>query len=96
MARGRGRRVGPLDALAARRIAVVTNVELDHHATYGSLAEVRDVFRAWLAVAPQAVLWDRPDVVALRGEAPFVGFDVAAPELDRNGSSFDWRGQRCA
>ena len=26
-------------------VAVVTNVELDHHATYGSLAEVRDVFR---------------------------------------------------
>jgi UDP-N-acetylmuramate--alanine ligase len=75
-------------------VAVVTNVELDHHATFGSLAEVRQVFRAWLAVAPQAILWDRPDVVALRGDAPFVAFDVPTPTLDRDGSSFDWRGQR--
>ena len=75
-------------------VAVVTNVELDHHATFGSLAEVRDVFRAWLAPAPQAVLWDRPDVLALRGDAPFVSFDVPAPELDATGSSFEWRGHR--
>src|SRR4051812_32027474 len=37
-------------------VAVVTNVELDHHATYGSLAELRDVFREFLAGVPQAVL----------------------------------------
>jgi UDP-N-acetylmuramate--alanine ligase len=75
-------------------VAVVTNVELDHHATFGSLAEVRDVFRAWLAAAPQAVLWERPDVLALRGDAPFVGFDVPTPELNAAGSSFRWRGHR--
>ncbi|MEA2255799.1 MAG: UDP-N-acetylmuramate--alanine ligase, partial [Solirubrobacteraceae bacterium] len=73
-------------------VAVVTNVELDHHATYGSLAEVREVFRALLAGAPQAVLWDRPDVVALRDGAPFVAFDVAAPELAQGGARFPWRG----
>jgi UDP-N-acetylmuramate--alanine ligase len=72
-------------------IAVVTNVELDHHATFGSLAELRDTFRAWLAVAPQAVLWDRPDVVAQRGDAAFVAFD-AQPQLDGTGSTFPWRG----
>jgi UDP-N-acetylmuramate--alanine ligase len=73
-------------------VAVVTNVELDHHATYGSLAEVRDVFREFLAGAPEAVLWERPDVVALRDGAPYVGFDVPRPVLDRAGSRFDWRG----
>ena len=73
-------------------VAVVTNVELDHHATYGSLAEVREVFRALLAGAPQAVLWDRPDVLALRGDAPHVAFDVPAPDARRGGSSFEWRG----
>ena len=58
-------------------VAVVTNVELDHHATYGSLAEVREVFRAFLAGVPEAVLWDRPDVLALRApDAPRVAFDV--------------------
>jgi UDP-N-acetylmuramate--alanine ligase len=75
-------------------IAVVTNVELDHHATYGSLAEVRDVFRAFLAEPPAAVLWDRPDVVALRGGRPAVTFDVPSPELGDGGSAFDWRGHR--
>jgi UDP-N-acetylmuramate--alanine ligase len=73
-------------------VAVVTNVELDHHATYGSLAEVREAFRALLAGAPQAVLWDRPDVLALRGDAPHVAFDVPAPALDPGGSRFEWRG----
>jgi UDP-N-acetylmuramate--alanine ligase len=73
-------------------VAVVTNVELDHHATYGSLAEVREVFRAFLAGVPEAVLWERPDVVALRDGEPYVGFDVAAPVLEPGGSRFDWRG----
>ena len=31
------------------RIAVVTNVELDHHATFGSQAEVEELFERWLA-----------------------------------------------
>jgi UDP-N-acetylmuramate--alanine ligase len=47
-------------------IAVVTNVELDHHATYGSLGELREVFRAFLARAGRGVVvWDRPEVRAL-------------------------------
>jgi UDP-N-acetylmuramate--alanine ligase len=73
-------------------VAVVTNVELDHHATYGSLAEVRDVFRDFLGRAPQAVLWDRAEVVALRGDRPYVGFDAAEPTLTAGGSTFDWHG----
>jgi UDP-N-acetylmuramate--alanine ligase len=73
-------------------VAVVTNVELDHHATYGSLAEVRDVFRAFLAGVPEAVLWDRPDVVALRAHnAPRVLFDAPHPVLEPGGSHFVWR-----
>jgi UDP-N-acetylmuramate--alanine ligase len=75
-------------------IAVVTNVELDHHATYGSLAEVQDVFKEFLAPAPEAVLWDRPDVVALRGDRPAVRFDVAQPALADGRTSFPWRGRR--
>jgi UDP-N-acetylmuramate--alanine ligase len=73
-------------------IAVVTNVELDHHATFGSLAELRDTFRALLSVAPRAVLWNRPDITALRGQGPYVTFDAIDPELDGAGSTFRWRG----
>ncbi len=36
-------------------IALVTNIELDHHATYGSEAELRDAFAAWLAGVPEVV-----------------------------------------
>jgi UDP-N-acetylmuramate--alanine ligase len=71
-------------------VAVVTNVELDHHATFGSLAELREVFRTWLSVAPQAVLWNRPDLLALRPEGQLVTFD-AEPQLDPAGSTFAWR-----
>src|SRR3954447_25632011 len=73
-------------------VAVVTNVELDHHATFASLAELREVFRAFLDGPPEAVLWDRPDVVALRAGAPAQTFDVREAELSSDGSRFVWRG----
>src|SRR5919197_127429 len=73
-------------------VAVVTNVELDHHATFGSLAEVRDVFRMFLGDAGQAVLWERPDVLVLRGGRPYTGFDAPEPVLEPGGSRFEWRG----
>ncbi len=37
------------------RIAVVTNVDLDHHATFGSRAEVEELFDRWLEAVPQVV-----------------------------------------
>ena len=37
------------------RIAVVTNVDLDHHATFGSRAEVAELFDGWLASVPAVV-----------------------------------------
>ncbi|HEY2282265.1 MAG TPA: Mur ligase domain-containing protein [Solirubrobacteraceae bacterium] len=47
-------------------IAVLTNVELDHHATFGSLAELREAFAAFLGRARTAiVVWDRPELLAL-------------------------------
>ena len=73
-------------------IAVVTNVELDHHANYASLYEVRDVFREFLSGPPQAVILDRPDLLELRGDAPVVPFDVPDPVLGPTGSRFAWRG----
>jgi UDP-N-acetylmuramate--alanine ligase len=37
------------------RIAVLTNVDLDHHATFASQAEVHELFEAWLSGAPESV-----------------------------------------
>ncbi len=51
-------------------IAVVTNVELDHHATFASAAEVEELFDRWLAGVPHAV----------RGwELEPVSFELAVP-----------------
>jgi UDP-N-acetylmuramate--alanine ligase len=76
----------------APAIAVVTNVELDHHHTYGSRAELDDAFRAFLARSERAVIWDRPELRALAGDVPVVPFD-ASGHPDGAGVAFDWRGR---
>jgi UDP-N-acetylmuramate--alanine ligase len=40
------------------KIAVLTNVDLDHHATFGSRAEVEALFAGWLAHVPDVVRGD--------------------------------------
>ncbi len=72
-------------------IAVLTNVELDHHDRFGSLHELEAVYREFLAGAPQAVIWDRPELRALRepppggAPRPLLTYD-ARPELTPGGS----------
>ena len=68
----------------APRIAVLTNAELDHHATYASQRDVDDTFRAFLDMADHVVLGDEPDITRFRGT-------VARPEhveLAPGGSRF--------
>jgi len=52
------------------RIAVVTNVDLDHHAEFSSLAEVEELFERWLAEVPDVVRAEK---------LPPVDFDLAVP-----------------
>jgi UDP-N-acetylmuramate--alanine ligase len=78
-------------------IGVLTNVELDHHASFGSLAELEEAFRALLAHAERGVVvWNRPELLALIGdraaEIEVVAYDVSDPVLDAGGSQFQWRG----
>ena len=53
-------------------IAVVTNIELDHHAFFASEAELQDAFTAWLAGVPDVVRsWELEPVtfeLAIAGE----------------------------
>ncbi|HEX4033433.1 MAG TPA: UDP-N-acetylmuramate--L-alanine ligase [Solirubrobacteraceae bacterium] len=72
-------------------IAVLTNVELDHHDAYGSLAELEDVYRRFLAGAAQAVIWDRPELLALR-EGSSAPFDARDVQLGRGVSRLHWEG----
>jgi UDP-N-acetylmuramate--alanine ligase len=53
------------------KIAVVTNVDHDHHATFGSRAEVEELFGAWLAEIPQHVLGEELEPYA--GELSVAG-----------------------
>ncbi len=65
-------------------IALLTNVELDHHATFGSLEELREAFREFLALARLAVvIWDRPDLLALLSPAAASGaIHVSGSDVD--------------
>ena len=82
----------------ARDVAVVTNIELDHHATYANLGELREAFEEFAAPANVRVLGPG---VELPGEGEAVAFGIeegvasaAAAlraenvRLDRGSSSF--------
>jgi UDP-N-acetylmuramate--alanine ligase len=56
--------------LLAPEIAVVTNVELDHHAAYASQAELVAFFDAWLSRAPMTVRGWQLEPVQLALEVP--------------------------
>jgi UDP-N-acetylmuramate--alanine ligase len=60
--------------LLAPRIAVVTNVELDHHATFASQAEVEALFDAWLSSLPTGSTVIRGNEVE-----PPAGLELAVP-----------------
>lgn len=61
-------------ALLTPRIAVVTNVDLDHHVSYGSRADVERFYDEWLASLPESS-------VVVRGEElpPATDVSLAVP-----------------
>jgi UDP-N-acetylmuramate--alanine ligase len=52
------------------KIAVVTNVDLDHHSEFASRAEVEELFDRWLAEVPEVVRADGLDPVDIELAAP--------------------------
>ncbi|MFM8884751.1 MAG: UDP-N-acetylmuramate--L-alanine ligase [Solirubrobacterales bacterium] len=73
-------------------IAVLTNVELDHHATYGSEEELREVFAEFLDGPATAVVAAEPGLMELRGEGPLVAFDPGPVDVSSGVARFTWRG----
>jgi UDP-N-acetylmuramate--alanine ligase len=67
-------------------VAVVLNIELDHHATYGSLAALNAAFDQFRAHAQQAVVTS--PALARVGDLVFTVEDL---ELRPGGSGFRWR-----
>jgi UDP-N-acetylmuramate--alanine ligase len=51
-------------------IAVLLNVDLDHHTTFGSRAEVERLFEDWLACVPRVVRGEELEPVALELAVP--------------------------
>jgi UDP-N-acetylmuramate--alanine ligase len=76
----------------APEVAILTNAELDHHATYGSRLDLEQTFRTFMARAnDKAVVWDRAPLLALC-PADAVPYDAPEPVLSPRGSRFQWRG----
>lgn len=74
-------------------IAVLTNCELDHHATYSSRLDLEQTFAEFTGRARVAVVWDRPELVAIAGGAgEVVPYDPVDPVLSPAGARFKWRG----
>jgi UDP-N-acetylmuramate--alanine ligase len=80
--------------------AVLTSVELDHHATFSSIAELRRAFASFLALASGAVVvFNSPELLALaRGvpQAKVVTYDAGEYQLTHGGARFHWRGSEVA
>jgi UDP-N-acetylmuramate--alanine ligase len=76
-------------------IAVLTNVELDHHDRFGSLHELEAVYREFLAGAATAVIWDRPELLALR-DGPAHAYDAPPVAPGGSASRFVWDGVEVA
>jgi UDP-N-acetylmuramate--alanine ligase len=73
-------------------IAILTNAELDHHATYRSRLDLDETFRAFMARAGErAVVWNRPELRALCPDGA-LPYDAPEPLLAPSGSRFSWRG----
>ena len=73
-------------------VAVLTNAELDHHATYGSRLDLEETFKVFMARAGErAVVWDRPELRALCPPGA-VAYDATDVRLSASGSRFQWRG----
>jgi UDP-N-acetylmuramate--alanine ligase len=69
-------------------VAVVLNIELDHHATYGSMAQLGEAFDSFRAAAPARVV--APEL-AREGDIVFAPEDLV---LEAGGSRFVWRGHQ--
>lgn len=80
-------------------VAVVTNVELDHHANYGCLDDVRDVFRRFVALLPTdgllvLVAGSGGEELAEHTQAGVVTVGIGAGELQADVHEVSDRGSR--
>jgi UDP-N-acetylmuramate--alanine ligase len=73
-------------------VALLTNAELDHHATYSSQQDLEDTFRQFMGGAAIDVVWDRPQLVGLCTAPRVEAYDVHGAVFSPDGVRFGWRG----
>ena len=81
----------------APEIGVVTNVELDHHTTYASRAELEAAFAEFLRGAERRVAQDSAEAAAFLDREDITDVALFGAEdvlLDAGGASFGWAGRR--
>ena len=68
----------------ARDVAVVTNVELDHHATFRSVGELERAFAEFAAPAAERIFWERARVPGVAPTASYGtdGGDLRAEQVE--------------
>jgi UDP-N-acetylmuramate--alanine ligase len=80
----------------APEIAVVTNIELDHHTTYASHVDLEQAFAGFLRNGLRRVVADSPQAEAFLDRAGIVEaafYGATDIELSAAGSRFVWAGQ---
>jgi UDP-N-acetylmuramate--alanine ligase len=80
-------------------IALVTNIELDHHTTYASHVELEQTFAEFLRGGLRVVVGDTPDAEAFLDRAQIVDaafFSATEVSLHPGGSRFRWAGVEVA
>src|SRR3954447_23808553 len=60
-------------------VAVITNIEMDHHSRWGSLAELRGAFGGFVPAAPAGAVRGGADLARVIGDAESLRFDLGAP-----------------
>jgi UDP-N-acetylmuramate--alanine ligase len=83
----------------APEIAVVTNIELDHHTTYASHVELERAFADFLRGGLRVVVSDSAEAEAFLDRAGIVDaafFGASDISLHAGGSSFAWAGEEVA
>ncbi len=80
-------------------VAIVSNVELDHHSNYGCLDDVRDVFRRFVALLPQdgllvLVAGSAGEELAAHTPARVVVVGIGSGDLRADVEEVDDRGSR--
>lgn len=76
----------------APEVAVLTSAELDHHTTYGSRLDLHQTFRSFLGRAREAVVWNRPELLALAAGSDHVtAYEAEDPRCTPAGASLRWQ-----